>query len=140
MKHHGLEVRGQPQEWARTWTSCFSLPVVGLAWAGRGLCSPASPEITSILQICVQISSSRARFYLTIEVGELDTHSVYHIRLYRKSEFVFLLTTARTPPPPPYSQPHRYSRKQDCCTTLAEDAEKQTSFGVIWDFFKTVQC
>lgn len=49
---------------------------------------------------CVQISSSRAPFYLTIEVGELDTRTVYHIRLYRKSEFVFLLTTARIFFPP----------------------------------------
>lgn len=52
----------------------------------------------------------------------------------RKSEFVFLFTTARIFSPD--SQPHRYSRKQGFCKTLAEKVEKQTWFSVIWAFFR----
>lgn len=89
-----------------------------------------------ITPLCVQFSSSRVLFFLTIEVGVVDTRTVYHSRLYRKSEFVFLLTTARIFFFPPYSQPHRYSRKQNFCKTLAEGVEKQTSFGVIWGFLR----
>lgn len=85
-----------------------------------------------ITPLCIQFASSRAAFYLTTEVGVVETPSERHSRLFRKSEFVFLFTTARILFFPPFSQPHRYSRKQDRSETLAEELEKQTSFSVIW--------
>lgn len=82
MKHHGLKVRGQPQEWAGTWTSCFSLPVIGLASVGRQRSVSAAQlpqKLHPYIHSVSKFLAAERFFYLTIEVGELDTRTVYHI-------------------------------------------------------------